>query len=290
MGREVKRVPAGFDWPLGKVWDGFVSPARFSEMPCPDCTSGYSPHAQRLHDLWYGYRPFSPASTGSALLRPDTAAVRAFAERNVTSAPEFYGTGETAIVREATRLADLWNGMWCHHLSQDDVDALVAAGRLMDFTHTHSREAGWQKIEPPVIPTAAQVNEWSLGGFGHDSINAHVVIRARCEREGAEHECATCQGHGLLEAYDGQRAEADAWKPAEPPAGDSWQLWETVTEGSPVSPVFATADELAAWMSDAERGTDWVPADVAATFIGKGWAPTFAGSPETGLVSGVEKS
>lgn len=29
--------------------------------------------------------------------------------------------------------------------------------------------------------------------------------------------------------------------------GDGWQLWETTSEGSPQSPVFATADELAEW-------------------------------------------
>ena len=30
----------------------------------------------------------------------------------------------------------------------------------------------------------------------------------------------------------------------DPPCGDGFQLWETVTEGSPISPVFATLDEL----------------------------------------------
>ncbi|NED55349.1 hypothetical protein G3I24_31230, partial [Micromonospora aurantiaca] len=70
-------------------------------------------------------------------------------------------------MREAQRLADLWNGMWLHHITQDDVDALVNASRLMDFTHTWSRETGWVKTDPPVTPTAAQVNEWSLRGLGH---------------------------------------------------------------------------------------------------------------------------
>lgn len=32
-----------------------------------------------------------------------------------------------------------------------------------------------------------------------------------------------------------------------PPAGDGYQLWETTSEGSPVSPVFATLDELCEW-------------------------------------------
>lgn len=306
MGREVKRVALDFDWPLREVWEGFLSPDRFDEVPCEACChdrppsvmdrlfpvarsgNGYSPHANHLHQLWYGYVPFDPASTGSVPLGPDTPAVRRFAERNVASAPDFYGRGEFAIIREAHRLATLWNGQWSHHLAQDDVDALVAAGRLMDFTHTCTREDGWQKIEPPVAPAAAQVNEWSLGGFGHDSINAMIVVRARCEREGFSDTCPACQGHGSTEAYEGQRADAEAWEQSEPPMGEGWQLWETVTEGSPVSPVFATSEGLAAWMSDPERGEDWMPAETAANFISHGWAPTFISTPETGLVSGAE--
>jgi hypothetical protein len=315
MSQEVKRVPVDFDWPLHQTWEGFIKPERFGETPCEACCyerepsvmdqlfpapssgTGYSPHGQYLHDLWYGkarwnpergWLPFHPERYGSTLLGPDTPAVRRFAERNVAHAPDFYGTGEPAIVREAQRLCGLWNAMWCHHLAQPDVDALVAAGRLMDFTHTWTREDGWQKIEPPVTPAAAQVNEWSLSGMGHDSINASVAVRARCEREGFDAECPACQGYGSLEAYPGQRAEAEAWERSEPPMGDGWQLWETVSAGSPVSPVFATADGLASWMSDLERGDGWMPAETAAKFIEAGWAPTFAGTPEYGLVSGAE--
>lgn len=32
-----------------------------------------------------------------------------------------------------------------------------------------------------------------------------------------------------------------------PPIGDGYQLWETTSEGSPVSPVFETLDELCEW-------------------------------------------
>lgn len=288
MGREIKRVPIGFNHPLKRVWPGYLRPDTLDEGPCPDCKNGYSPHAQNLHDLWYGYLPFHPASTGCAPLTPDTPAVRAFAERNIANAPDYYGEGEAAIVREATRLCGLWNGSWSHHLAQEDVDALVAGGRLMDFTHTWSRETRWQKIEPPVTPSAQEVNEWSLRGFGHDSINASIAVRARCEREGAAVECATCRGHGSIEAYPSQRAQAEAWQRTEPPTGEGWQLWETVSEGSPISPVFASADELAAWMSDPQRGRNWVPGEMARKFIADGWAPSFVDSPRTGLVSGVE--
>jgi hypothetical protein len=288
MGRQVRRVALDFEWPQNEIWKGFLSPDKFDEVPCPDCKNGYSPQAQHLYDLWYGELPFDPASTGSTPWRHDSPAVRAFAERNVGNAPEFYGTGDDAIVREGQRLASLFNSQWSHHLSQDDVDALIAAGRLHDLTHTWTRESGWQAKEPPVTPTAEQVNEWSLRSFGHDGINASAVIRARCEREGVDATCPTCKGHASTEAYPGQRAEAKAWEPTDPPTGDGWQLWETVSEGSPVSPVFPTADGLARWMSDPDRGDRWVPHAAAAKFIDDGWAPSFVATSSTGLVSGVE--
>jgi hypothetical protein len=289
MGREIRRVPLSFSHPLKQVWPGFLMPESLHEDPCPDCKSGYSKHAQMLHDLWYGYLPFDPASTGSALLAVDAPAVRAFAERNIASAPDFYGTGRHALDRESVRLATLWNGMWCHHLSQEDVDALIEADRLWDLTRTCRRGEGWQKIEPTPVVTAEQVNEWPIGGFGHDGINAHIAVEARCEREGFPTRCATCEGHGTIEAYPNQRVEAEAWEPTDPPEGEGWQLWETTSEGSPMSPVFAAPEELAGWMSAPERDKhNWVPFDTAMEFIKAGWAPSLMVTPETGVVTGVE--
>lgn len=293
MGREIKRVPVNFDWPLYEVWHGFLMPDELDETPCPDCSgSGYSDHARMLKDLWYGYLPFDPTTTGSVPLTPATPAVREFAERNVGRSPEFYGTGEAAVAREATRLADMWNGQWCHHLAQEDVDALVEDARLHDFTHTWTKGDGWKPIEPVPTVTAEQVNTWSLRGLAHDSINCLVVVRARCEREGVEELCASCKGHGSFEGYEGQRAEAEAWEQSEPPTGEGWQLWETTSEGSPISPVFAAAEDLATWMSNPDRtdryAKDWMPYPAAMNFISEGWAPTFVATPQAGVVSGAE--
>jgi len=276
VGRELKRVPLDFDWPIDKVWRGFLMPDSLHEAKCEECDgSGYSATARALQERWYGYVPFDPRETGSAKLTSETPEVQAIAGRNVARAPEFYGAGENATTREAQRLADLWNGSWSHHLAQDDVDALIEAGRLMDFTHEWSKENGWQPKSPAPTVSATDVNLWSLSGFGHDSINCGVVIKAHCARTGAAHLCPVCEGHGSVETYAGQRAEADAWEAEEPPMGDGWQVWETVSEGSPITPVFATAAELidhlvyvGAWRKRWSR-------DAAERFVnGSGWAPT----------------
>lgn len=278
MGRELKRVPLDFEWPIDKTWWGYFLPESLHEVRCTECDGGgYSKEAKRLQDRWYGYVPFDPRETGSQFLQASTPEVRAFAERNVASAPSYYRSGEDAIVEEAQRLANHWNGSWSHHLAQEDVEALVADGRLMDFTHTWSREDGWQPKDPAPHVTAEEVNKWSLHGMGHDSINAAVVIRAHCEREGLPLLCSNCGGHGSTEAHPGQRQAADAWTRQEPPTGEGWQVWETVSEGSPITPVFATAEGLIDHLVTVGAWNKRWSRESAEAFVkGSGWAPTGA--------------
>jgi len=257
MSREVRRVPLDFDFPIDETWPGFLTPDQLKEEPCGDCgETGYSPYARHLHDRWYGKVPFDPAETGSTPFTPETPAVHALAERHVANDAWFYGTGELAILREALRLCELFNGAWCHHLRQEDVDALVAAGRLMDFTHTWSRETRWQRIDPAPTITAEQVNVWSISGMGHDSINCGIVIDAVCGRAGEPATCSACNGWGSKESYPGQRAEQEAWKPIDPPTGEGYQLWQTISEGGPCSPVFSTPEGLADWIIADRRGSN----------------------------------
>lgn len=37
MGREIKRVPLDFDWPLNEVWAGYLMPEAYAGKQCPDC-------------------------------------------------------------------------------------------------------------------------------------------------------------------------------------------------------------------------------------------------------------
>lgn len=39
MGRELRRVPLNFSWPLNKVWEGYLNPHH---RKCPDCEDGYT--------------------------------------------------------------------------------------------------------------------------------------------------------------------------------------------------------------------------------------------------------
>lgn len=295
MSREVRRVPENFDWPLRKVWEGYFTPERLQEKQCPDCEYGYSPRAEYLRNLWYGNAPFRPEDNGSVPLTIETPAVRAFAERNIFASPGYHG--ELAIRREAARLAHFWNGLWSHHLNDEDVAALVAGGRLYDFTHTFVRGEGWKPKDPLVAPSAAEVNNWAIQSFGHDGINCHVVIQARCEREGQPFICATCEGSASIEAYPGQRAEAEKWAEEDhgPPTGEGWQLWETTSEGSPVGPVFATAEELAQWLltDDGAYAVGFghsraeLTIEQARKFVGVGWAPSAVGD-SAGIHGGAE--
>ena len=282
MSREVRRVPLTFDWPLDKVWEGYVTPKRFDEDDCPDCSGGWSERAEELKNLWYGQSlagvpmGFDPASKGSTPFLPEHPVIWAQAQRNADFYVEHYSyTKDAATIYEAMRLADRYNSQWEHHLSQEEVDLLVADDLgLRDFTHTYDpkRSPGWQRKDPPYRPTAAEVNEWSLLGMGHSSSALYVLQTHYCEAEGVPLLCQSCDGRGSTERYEGQRAEHDAWRRTEPPTGEGWQVWETVSEGSPVTRVFSTAEELIGHLMTVPLGGLYTPCSIeqAENFVNAG--------------------
>src|SRR5256885_4255121 len=92
MGREVKRVAAGFDWPIETTWPGYLN--TLAEGHCRDCEdcggTGNSPEVRRLHDMWYGNAPFEPSMTGSTPFTGDEEPIRNLATRNVERDFDFY--------------------------------------------------------------------------------------------------------------------------------------------------------------------------------------------------------
>lgn len=266
MGREAKRVPLDFGWPQGEVWPGYLTPDWLCEDACRACWgTGYSERGNELRDLWYGAAPFRPEDNGSTPFGPDHPAIRARAERNVTSEPGYYGAGAPAIDREARRLAALFDGSWKHHLNDEDVAALRA----------RSGPKG------TVEGTTREFNEAGLtDSMGPLSLDAYACISARCEREGVSGTCDACDGHGQVEKWGGQRAAAEAWPLFEPPTGEGWQLWENTSEGSPSSPVFPTADALADWL--VETGASYFG---SCTATREQWMDVINGAPAMMTVS-----
>ena len=165
MGREIRRVPLDFDWPLNKVWGGFVNPHH---RKCPaNCEGGYSE----------AYR---------------------------------------AIAQHIRKL------MW-------DRDAIHLP---------HYR----------AVTTALAGREPSLSLLGHDSCDAYSAVIKLGELAGLPDNwdtCDVCNGDGIDPAI---ADDYNAWERTDPPSGDGWQIWETVSEGSPISPVFTSKDALIAWL------------------------------------------
>lgn len=137
---------------------------------------------------------------------------------------------------------------WHDKITQDEVQALVDQDRLMDFTHTWKQGEGWKRREDGYIPTAEEVNAYQhRGGLGsHDAINRFILIEARAKRLGVFGKCPVCNGEGTLpHPNEAIRKLHEEWKEYEPPTGAGYQLW--CSDGNPISPVFASAEELADW-------------------------------------------
>ena len=229
MGREIRRVPVGFDWPIDETWHGFLNPHYEHRCDCRFCGGcGLNPATKQIEDDWYDF--------------------------------------------------DRTGARWDSRLTLHEVAALVEAGRLHDFTHTWSRETGWVEKDPPYLPTSAEVNEWSKRGMGHDAINRWICVEARAKRWGVHGPCEYCDGDGDEWRTPEDKQAAEDWERTEPPVGEGWQVWETVSEGSPISPVFATPEELVDYL--AEGGDEWCrhsgnppPSREAATkFVESGFA------------------
>lgn len=248
MGFSLKRVPLDFSWPLEAVWDGYLNTHLNNRDECPHCGgTGYSIRALELQMQWYGRAttPFFPESKGSAPYTHNTPAIIKAARRNCK------GRSEEEIQNECLRLARFYNARWYAHLSQDEVDALVKENRLREFTHDRHPDEGWKLKQPPYQPTAQEVNAWCIEGGGHDSLNESIVIAHVCQKEGVDACCTHCVGEGYTWPSTEVKKAAESWVPVDPPEGAGFQMWETFSEGSPVSPVFAEPEQLASYMSKA---------------------------------------
>lgn len=250
MGREIRRVPLDFDWPLRKPWSGFVLPDELREADCQTCDGdGYTPEARAVANTFYPHQIGGPNAEALA---------------------------------------------WRDKIGQAEVDNLIAQGRLQTLVPrepTADNPRTWERVALP--RTAAEVNaenhQFNLNG--HDGVNRFILVAFRCEVLGIPTHCVTCEGHGTVETYPGQRAAAEEWGPTEPPTGDGWQVWETTSEGSPISPVFPDRESLILWLMspDYNFGTSRpLTRKQAEHLADSAWAPTLVVTAATGPIPGEQ--
>jgi len=106
-----------------------------------------------------------------------------------------------------------------------------------------------------------------------------------------EERCIACRHAGKLAKRPWKKYfDCPEWA-TQPPTGEGYQLWETTSEGSPISPVFKTPEELAQWLFDIKAsafGSCTATYEHWLNFIkGPGWAPSAIMSKGT-IRSGVE--
>lgn len=148
----------------------------------------------------------------------------------------------------------------------DDCDNgyTIAASWLGNITHlilmlAEAPERGlhpWLQELPlhPDKPPKENIRELTSGlsgrkpsFMGHDGSDRYQATKSIIKAAGLPEDwgtCPVCKGHAI---HPDDIGPSEEW---EPPEGDGWQLWETTSYGRPISPVFSTAEELAAWCED----------------------------------------
>ncbi len=216
MGREIKRVPLDFGWPLGETWSGYLPP-DWRKCPSPDCDNGSTVAGKWVEAIIYPLLMLDEPDCGRGM-HPWLQAIQLQPDRPPSS----------------------------------DIKAfcMALAGRESSF-------------------------------LGHDAIDHWHALKVIVRAAGLPDDyftCKVCSGHAI---HPEDLAASEAWTRTEPPAGDGWQMWETVSEGSPITPVFATREKLVEHLVTVEA---W-DRSAADAFTREGWAPSLMMSAEIGVVA-----
>jgi hypothetical protein len=208
MGRTLKRVPLDFDWPLKKLWKGYINPYGGKENACNQCKQGQTHSGWALDHLCH---------------------LICIASENSLERPQGFDADEQPLpmIRDGGRY---FPHPW-----------LVKAGVEDPGDEFH-------ELAIAIINNKSKGRRCSgrLGPIGHDCLDRHLIYKSLVQAAGKKLRkgwgvCRACKGHGIksgvLKKYNG-------WKDYEPPKGEGYQLWETTSEGSPISPVFKTIEEL----------------------------------------------
>lgn len=211
MGRELRRVPLNFDWPIGTIWYGYMCP--YKSVPCPSCDrQGYNPETTAIAKAWY-------------------------------DGPEG-GWCQSLTQDEVDALADKWRLPKYTHRPRTPEQEAALQKQPKSLGRYYLKKANGYR------PTAEEINRDYRKGMGHDAINRWICIEARARRLGVWGKCKRCKGAGRLWFSARVKKLAENWRPKQPPKGPGYQLWGTTSEGEPMTPVFKTLDALCAYAAE----------------------------------------
>lgn len=98
-------------------------------------------------------------------------------------------------------------------------------------------------------------------------------------------------GESFVE-WTGERPKAEEYMPDWPAEQRTHlMMYETCSEGTPISPAFETPEELAHWLADNNAsafGSATATYEQWLATCRSGWAPSGIFTPATGMISGVE--
>jgi len=273
MGREIKRVALDFDWPLDKTWKGFLNPWYDYCYPCSDCRSGYYGEVNENGLNLKAKQEYR--EIGRMLDQRKWAEL--FTKDVVSEIYHNWYTREKMLQlpffsRTPVNFADLYRERFRSELPErvmasgcDNIETLDEEDhKVIDFAielclegklpWQHSKEISYSKRD----------------------MN-YAIFSSRRKISGEDYKCETCDGESSVWESEYHEKMCDEWESTEPPTGEGWQVWETVSEGSPITPVFATAEELVDYLVDV--GTAWgqkYSREAAQAFVKSGWVPSMA--------------
>jgi hypothetical protein len=296
MGREIKRVPLDFDWPLNETWEGFLNPHY---KRCRWCECGETDAGARFSDFM---RALVELGVNSRLRPEGFTAQRSIEGRIHRERRCRWPWHEHDLIVSLKTIAK-----WDKPLSEEDQQRLlniahcwfnprdvlvyepitcvqVRAGLILNPTGEDFRRGrrfpfpsyllGTDGIGDPGSTIHEFIEALGIDIDGAiDSIgmpntwNTRVAIQEYVGVEENWWACRACGGEGIdPTTYDDYKA----WEETPVPVGPGYQIWETVSEGSPVSPVFKSKEDLVEWL--VEQGT---ARESAEGFANSEWVPSF---------------
>lgn len=241
MSRELRRVPLDFNHPLNTPWPGFIGDE-----------GGLCPGTNKT--CFLGQTP------ARAWLDAVCHLFQLLAEESTKTPQEIAHFNRSGRIFPHPYLEAIPHAP---RVRTDDRGPHPLAPMSKDFVELYKKISGHDQV--------GQL----FGSYTGHLANALVKVAGFDERWGI---CPICDGHGDDPAL---RAAADAWKPTPPPDGPGFQVWESVTSGSPISPVFKTEIALENWL--VANGSSRAAAKF---FIGATWEPSMSATVSpTGAVT-----